>query len=389
MAETDSQQYYKLDKILEQDAIYNIIVGERSNGKTYACLMYALEQWFKERKQFALIRRYAEAFKAGKGQAYFESIIFNGELRRLSEAYSTEHTYVGIRYKQYQYFMVYEDIVYDKKGNPSRKLFQEQEPIGYAYYLTNMENDKGTTHPAISTIIFDEFMTRNRYLPNEFVIFANMVSTIVRRRSDAKIFLCGNSVSFYCPYFEEMGLKHVKSQEQGTIAIYRHKANKIAVEYTASTSESKESDVYFAFDNPKLEMITSGAWELDVYPHLTSKIRPSDIVLSTVIRFNDDLLGFDVVKSEFGTPYGYIYWRSPNLSLSSSLLFSNVISDSDITNPLVVNNLINACHLNGCYRNVSIVAKLLYDLWINKRVFVSNNECGEVFRCYLDWCKIN
>ena len=33
-------------------------------------------------------------------------------------------------------------------------------------------------------------------------------------------------------------------------------------------------DVYFAFNNPKLQMITSGAWEMAIYPHNKVKYKP-------------------------------------------------------------------------------------------------------------------
>ena len=32
--------YYSLDKILSKKATYNLIIGERSNGKTYAVKKY-------------------------------------------------------------------------------------------------------------------------------------------------------------------------------------------------------------------------------------------------------------------------------------------------------------------------------------------------------------
>ena len=32
------KKYYRLTKILQLNAVYNFIIGERSNGKTFACL---------------------------------------------------------------------------------------------------------------------------------------------------------------------------------------------------------------------------------------------------------------------------------------------------------------------------------------------------------------
>ena len=42
------------------DAKYFMIYGERSNGKTYSALRYALERYAKNNEQFAYLRRYGE-----------------------------------------------------------------------------------------------------------------------------------------------------------------------------------------------------------------------------------------------------------------------------------------------------------------------------------------
>ena len=49
------------------------------------------------------------------------------------------------------------------------------------------------------------------------------------------------------------------------------------------------SHKYFAFNNPKLEMITGGAWELSLYPHLPYKYKPKNVVLTYYIEFNDNI----------------------------------------------------------------------------------------------------
>ena len=40
-------KYYSLKNILDKNAIYNVIFGERSNGKTYSVLKYGLDVWKK------------------------------------------------------------------------------------------------------------------------------------------------------------------------------------------------------------------------------------------------------------------------------------------------------------------------------------------------------
>ena len=74
--------------------------------------------------------------------------------------------------------------------------------------------------------------------------------------------------------FAEMGLTHIDKMKQGTIDVYTYGTSEltVAVEYCESMKGSKENNYYFAFNNPKLNMITSGAWELNLYPTFTSKI---------------------------------------------------------------------------------------------------------------------
>ena len=48
---SESPKYYSLGRILAKNADYNIIFGERSNGKTYAALAHGLETFVKTGKQ--------------------------------------------------------------------------------------------------------------------------------------------------------------------------------------------------------------------------------------------------------------------------------------------------------------------------------------------------
>ena len=64
-------------------------------------------------------------------------------------------------------------------------------------------------------------------------MFANVLSTIIRHRNDVKIFMLANTVNKYCPYFKEMGLKHITEMKQGSIDIYTYGSSdlRVAVEY--------------------------------------------------------------------------------------------------------------------------------------------------------------
>ena len=251
-------KYYDLRNILQTDCIYNIIIGERSNGKTYACLKYGVERYFKTGEQFAIVRRWQTDIRGHRASAMFSALVKNGEIKKLSKG-----KYVGIHYWAGRFY----PCNYDDKG---KAVYRDNEVIAHPFSLSDTEHNKSISYPNTTTIIFDEFTTRQVYLPDEFVLFMNTISTIVRDRTNVKIFMLGNTVDKYCPYFKEMGLKNIHKQEQGTIDVYRYGNSKlkVAVEYCKSMGKSKANNFLFAFDNPKLEMIKTGAWELDIYPHL-------------------------------------------------------------------------------------------------------------------------
>ena len=60
--------YYSLRRILEYNATYNIIIGKRSNGKTYAALYEILENYIKTegREQGAIIAHTASVYHMDK-----------------------------------------------------------------------------------------------------------------------------------------------------------------------------------------------------------------------------------------------------------------------------------------------------------------------------------
>ena len=43
-----NNKFYSLNKINKIGAVYNMIIGERSNGKTYAVLKYGIEEFIKD-----------------------------------------------------------------------------------------------------------------------------------------------------------------------------------------------------------------------------------------------------------------------------------------------------------------------------------------------------
>lgn len=205
-------KYYNIAHLIKDypDAHYYMAFGERSNGKTYSALDYAIERYFKNGEQFAYIRRFGEDVKKKNLSTLLSAHVENSRIQELSNGQYSLVNYTGGKFICYSY---------DESTN---KMVSDKEPMGYAFDLNAMEHHKSTSYPRVTTIIFDEFLSRQGYLQNEFILFTNTLSTIIRDRANVNIFMIGNTVNKFCPYFQEMGLSHVKDQAPGTVDVFHH-----------------------------------------------------------------------------------------------------------------------------------------------------------------------
>lgn len=357
--------YYSLEPILSQNAEYNLIIGERSNGKTFAALEYGLRQWWEKGKKMAYLRRWKEDFRGKRGDALFAALASAGTIESITGGeYTTVRQYSG------RWYLAKHDQDLDK-------LIWQDDPFCYGFAISDQEHDKSASYPDVTTIIFDEFLTRQYYLQNEFVLFMNVLSTIIRHRSDVKVFMLGNTVNKYCPYFKEMGLKHVTEMEQGAIDVYTYGTSslKVAVEYCKqSAKKGKASDKYFAFDNPSLAMITGGVWEIDMYPHCPRKYKKTDIVFTYFILFDDNLLQCEIIYLD-DCRFTFIHEKTTDLHNEDEDI---IFSDKYDPRPNWYRNL---------RKPTNEIGRKIASFFREDKVFYQDNEVGEVVRNYLRYCQ--
>jgi len=363
-------KYYRLDAIDKKNAHYNIIFGERSNGKSYAVLERIVENWFKNGKDGAIIRRWQDDFKSKRGQMMFSGLSENGVIEKLSNgAYDHVDYYAG------RFYMACYQV--DESG--VKKSIKCDKPFCYAFALSAMEHDKSTSYPNVTTILFDEFITRESYFNDEFVLFMNTISTIARLRKDVKIYMLGNTVNKYCPYFAEMGLTNIKSMKPNDIDVYQYGETelRVAVEYADnSNSKNKESNVLFAFNNPKLAMISHGAWEIDIYPHLPMKYKTSDIKFTYFIVWNDEMLQCEIIYAN-DCMFTYIHKKTTEIK----------DPEHDVVYTTEFNPRPN--YYRNIKRSVDVLSKKIGTFFNAYKIFYQDNEVGEIVRNYCLWCDKN
>lgn len=366
-------KWYSLANILEKHCQYNMIIGERSNGKTYAVLSYILEQYMLTGKQGALIRRFDDDIKPNKLDTIFNHIVSNGDVKRIFKKHGD---WTGIAYRNRRFYLTKKVEVEDKKHNViNENKITDETPFMYAFSLSQEEDYKENAFPNVTTIFFDEFLTRKFYLEDEFVLFMNLVSTIKRKRQDVNIFMCANTINMYAPYFREMGLTHIKNMKKGSIDIYEYGDSglRVAVEYTDSLAKTKKDiDKYFCFDNPKLKMITQGEWEFDIYPHCPMKYKPKDVQFIYFVKYEDEIVQCEVICCD-NNWFTYIHRKTtPFKDVANDVIFSKEVMPS-----------IN--YRTRISKPIDVLGKRIWWFYTADKVFYQDNEVGELMRNYLLW----
>lgn len=345
--------------ILALGTKYSIAFGERSNGKTFNAIVYFLLECVCKNKQLAYIRRFDSEITEPKMKSFFDPMVNLGIISKI-----TNGEYTDVKYYRHQFFF----CNYDEDGKITSKA---EEPFMTCFALNIQEKYKSMAFPFYDLIIFDEFITRKPYLAQEFVEFMNLLSTIIRKRKNVKIFMLANTVNQYCPYFAEMGITNVRNMKQGTIDVYTYSNNdlKVAVEYCKNAGGSKENTAYFAFDNPKLKMITGGDWELDLYPHCPYKWRPCEEVFQFFIDFDGELFQGKIISSPQG-PFVYINSKTTNIKYDSDIVFTNAAS--------------HRLNIRTSWMKPSLKFEyILRDLYIQNKFFYQDNLVGESIRNFL------
>lgn len=250
--------FYSLDELDKIKHVqYHIIFGERSNGKSYCLGKRVLDNFFKRGEQFVICKRYEEDMKTK----------ICGTM--LSPLYDYVEEEYGYKIKFYQGSWWAYPLGTDGK-------MSECECIGYALAINVCDRLKGSQYPKVKTIIFEEFMSQSAsYLVDEVNLFINLVSTIVRNRTDVKIYLLGNAICKHSPYSDALDIR-LHRMKKGEIIVkeYQDKKNrrtKFAIQRTENvdvfdTDENTEGVVYNVFGNSGVgNMITTGDFETHKY----------------------------------------------------------------------------------------------------------------------------
>ena len=350
--------YYSLKKILRHNADINIIYSTRSNGKSFAVLQNAVEDFLNGVGGFAYVRRKNDEIKKSEVDKYFRDANF---LKWLEER--TEKKYNCIFYKAGDLFICRkEKNVIDKDSVTL---------CGAAFALQSAESVKSLHFEFCYNIIYEEAITRKRYLDNEPSELEHLISTI-QRNGAARLWLIGNTVSRVCPFFNYWGLPHIRTLKAGTITDYKASFKDadgnthevfIAVEYAENTADHSKSIAA----GKSRGAINNNEWEHDEHPKLFFKLEESEVLYTCFYEHMAFVFKMQILFYN-DAPYLYVYpYTRDGLRLSKN---RDIFTERFETEP----NRWNRCVLP----QHELMRKLIRD---NKLIFSDDLSGDEFLQC--------
>lgn len=273
-------RYYSDEKIKEVGALYNIIFGGRSNGKSTAICKSLIDDHMHHKiKQFGRVLRFITDARDDLMTAWFQSDYLMEYTR---DTYGKEVWYDGQKW----YFINAGDDPFAKKT--------PKEYFGRVFILNTEYKYKSAQFPDINRLIMEEFVLLNSadYLPVEFELFMSLISTINRDRNDLTVWLIGNTLNKANPYFEGLGINidklHIYPNQIRTLR--NRRGVKYAVEYAQmSYTEEKEIPDILKIDGN--EIAFEGDFEVDsnVYDAETMKrfLKKSNATYCATLLYRD------------------------------------------------------------------------------------------------------
>lgn len=170
----DNNIFWNTRKCDSYDCNFSASIGGRGIGKTIGVLNKAMHRFMKAGEQFVYIRRYKSEIKAIRQKNPLDIII---------------------------------DGVNSKSDGSGGLIFDwNGETCGYALPLTMGKGNKSANYELVTTIIFDEFTVKRgdnnyRYLTGETDTFWELIGSIVRLRTNYRIYLLGNNTDLFNPYY--------------------------------------------------------------------------------------------------------------------------------------------------------------------------------------------
>lgn len=306
---------------------YNVIFSMRSVGKTTELLLVGLILWRLYGIQTQYIRQF-ESMIMPKVTKDLMTVIGDDQ----TYGYITKITdgdYNGVVYKSRRWYL----CNYDEDGKLTDMC---NEHFMFMCSIDKADTLKsGYNAPLGDFIVFDEFISRV-YPPDEFVVFCDLVKTIIRDRESPVITLLANTIDRESPWYHELEIYEiVRDMQQGDhLEVTTDLGTKIYVEYVSPGIKKKGvlqklNTLFYGFKNKRLGSITGEDWAIKPKPHIP---KPVDgevlhfVIQNLYVMSHNRYVKLDIVEHPVLGLCCYVHWATKTYE-DSIILTTEHITD--------------------------------------------------------------
>lgn len=341
-----------------------ITLSERARGKTTNLLLLGMLVWWYYGTGICYVRSSEQMITPKHSNDLFSNIISFGYVEKISHG-----KYNTIKYNRRRWYFAHvnDDGEIDLQCDDAFCIMLSVDRNEYYKSVLETKND---------FIIFDEFIERY-YYPNQFVLFCDLLKTILRNRASGIICMSANTIDLVSPWFKELLINEkVETMNQGDSEIISTpKGTKVYVEILgkkiakAKKKQNILNQLYFGFNNPKLASITgSDTWAMYNYPHTPDNFRI--LQRNHYISFNDKLINLEIC----GTDDDIIF---VNCHFATKTYEDSVIYTLDFSTDQ------NYRYMFG----FTIVDQFIWERYKKNLFTYSDNTVGSLVEKFVDSCK--
>lgn len=248
-------------ELLPYEQAWNIILGIRGTGKTTQLLIWGMCLYIKYGIVIQYIRQRETQIAPKNLDKLCDVIISNGYIEKLTHG-------------QYNSCVYHWRKWYFCKRDESGKIIVKAEDAFMVCLAIELSEDYKSSYnaPKGDYIIVDEFLSQRGYIVDEFVKLNHLLSTIIRLRDTAHIYLSGNLIDRYSPYFDELQLNDIiETIHFGERQTLNSNGTYLHIYCQPRPQDRKRETVnkkYFGWKSQELTAITGakGLWALKLYP---------------------------------------------------------------------------------------------------------------------------
>ena len=202
--------YFTAKYILSKGAPLNLVLSDRSDGKTFDSKKDALEQYEEDGSVTVYMRRYKTEITDKLYQTFFDEVL---------------------KVEKYMRFALWEFRGSKKGIEVKRKGDKEWHQIVYFVPLSMSGKLKSQLEISkIKRIYFDEYVPLDgRYLPNEVDLILEFYKSVDRDRDTTQMVILGNKVTPFNPLFDYFGIdleitgEKIRMYKEGMLGVQIYK----------------------------------------------------------------------------------------------------------------------------------------------------------------------